>query len=100
VKVPLAAGDLVVWKTTLLHGNGRNSSRRPRLAQYVTMNPLPPAGEQREAERRSRVRSWSTCAPPSGDAFPGDPRRIEEQRGEPASLSPLGRRLLGLDEWG
>jgi hypothetical protein len=34
-----------------------------------------------------------------GDAFPGDPRRIEEQRGEQMSLSPLGRRLPGLDEW-
>ena len=99
VKVPLAAGDLVIWKTTLLHGNGRNSAQRPRLAQYITMNPLPPAGEQRETERRSRVLSWSTCAPPDGDAFPGDPRRIEEQRDEPASLGPLGRRLLGLDEW-
>jgi hypothetical protein len=50
-------------------------------------------------QRRSRILSWSTCAPPDGDAFPGDPRRIEEQRGEPASLSLLGRRLLGLDEW-
>jgi Phytanoyl-CoA dioxygenase (PhyH) len=99
VRVPLAAGDLVIWKTTLLHGNGRNSAQRPRLAQYITMNPLSPAGEQREMERRSRILSWSACAPPDGDAFPGDPRRIEEQRGEPASLSPLGRRLLGLDEW-
>ena len=99
VKVPLAAGDLVIWKTTLLHGNGRNSSQRPRLAQYVAMNPLPPAGEQRETVRRNRITSWSTGAPPDGDAFPGDPRRIEEQRGEPASLGLLGRRLLGLDEW-
>ena len=99
VKVPLAAGDLIIWKTTLLHGNGRNSAQPPRLAQYLTMNPLPPAGEQRETLRRNRIMSWSACAPPDGDAFPGDPRRIEEQRGEPASLSLLGRRLLGLDEW-
>jgi Phytanoyl-CoA dioxygenase (PhyH) len=99
VKVPLAAGDLVIWRTTLLHGNGRNSAQRPRLAQYVSMNPLPPPGEQREALRRSRITSWSACAPPDGDAFPGDPRCLEEQRGEPASLSLLGRRLLGLDEW-
>jgi hypothetical protein len=63
------------------------------------MNPLHPAGEQRETVRRNRIMSWSACAPPDGDAFPGDPRRIEEQRGEPASLSLLGRRLLGLDEW-
>ena len=62
-------------------------------------NPLPPAGQQRERARRNRITSWSTCAPPDGDAFPGDPRRIEQQRGQPASLSPLGRRLLGLDEW-
>jgi hypothetical protein len=99
IKVPLAAGDLVLWKTTLLHGNGRNSAERPRLAQYVTMNSLPPAGAQRETARQQRIISWSTCAPPDAGAFPGDPRRIEEQRGEPASLSPLGRRLLGLDEW-
>lgn len=99
VRVPLAAGDLVIWKTTLLHGNGRNSAQRPRLAQYIAMNPLPPAGEQREAQRRSRILSWSTCAPPDGRAFPGDPRRVEEQRNELATLGPLGRRLLGLDEW-
>ena len=90
---------LVIWRTTLLHGNGRNSSPRPRLAQYVAMNPPPPAGQQREMAQRSRILSWSACSPPDGDAFPGDPRRIEEQRAEQASLSPLGRRLLGLDEW-
>jgi hypothetical protein len=62
------------------------------------MNPPPPAGEPRESLRRARIKSWSASTAPDGDAFPGDPRRIEEQRGQPASLSPLGRRLLGLDE--
>jgi hypothetical protein len=63
------------------------------------MNPLPPAGVERETLRQQRITSWSTCAPPDTPAFPGDPRRIEEQRREPASLGPLGQRLLGLGEW-
>ena len=31
--------------------------------------------------------------------FPGDPRRIEEDHGTTAELTPLGRKLLGLDLW-
>jgi hypothetical protein len=31
--------------------------------------------------------------------FPGDRRKIEEQLGRPAELTPLGRKLLGLDSW-
>ncbi|GIT28684.1 MAG: hypothetical protein Ct9H300mP1_07300 [Planctomycetaceae bacterium] len=37
---------------------------------------------------------------PDGNPFPGDPRDWEQQHGTTAALSPLGRRLLGLDSWG
>jgi hypothetical protein len=99
VKVPLRAGEMVIWKTTLLHGNGRNTSTRPRLAQYLSMNPVAAGAEQRATLRDSRVSSWERCGPPQADPFPGDPRHVEEQRAQPASLTRLGRQLLGLDDW-
>ena len=95
-KVPLHAGDMVIWSTLLPHGNGQNVSDRPRLAQYISMHP---AREDNEAAAEARIRCWRECRPPSGKPFPGDPRHIEEQRAQPARLTPLGRRLLGLDRW-
>jgi ectoine hydroxylase-related dioxygenase (phytanoyl-CoA dioxygenase family) len=92
-KVPLRAGELVIWSTLLPHGNGHNVSPRPRLAQYVSMLP---ASEDEEARRR-RVESWQTNAAAPG--FPSDPRLVEAQRAQPAQLTALGRRLLGLDPW-
>jgi len=96
VKVPARAGDLIIWSTLLAHGNGENTSDRPRLAQYISMHR---AQDGNEEARTHRVHLWRHNLPPSGTAFPGDPRKIEEQRGDPAELSPLGRRLLGLDLW-
>ena len=96
-KVAMRAGDLVIWSTLLPHGNGHNVSDRPRLAQYITMAP---ADEGNEAARQTRLRCWEQRLPPPGPAFPGDPRRVEEQSGRPAELTPLGRKLLGVDSWG
>jgi hypothetical protein len=42
---------------------------------------------------------WRDRLPPKGSAFPGDPRRKEELHGKTAELTPLGRKLLGLDRW-
>jgi hypothetical protein len=97
-RVALRAGEIVVWKTTLLHGNGRNISDHVRLAQYISMNPAPVDPEDREALRNSRVASWENCTHPDADPFPGDPRHIEERRCKPAELTALGRRLLGVTE--
>lgn len=98
-KVPLRAGDMVIWTTLLAHGNGDNLTSRPRLAQYISMNPTSPDVDP--ALRQRRIDSWlGNAAPtPGGRPFPGDPRGIEEARSEPARLTPLGRKLLGVDSW-
>lgn len=88
------AGDLIIWHTGLLHGNGRNQTDRPRLAQYITMFP---AKEDDEALRQHRIDSWRRSSTPG--KFPGDPRKLEEQAGKTAELTPLGKKLLGLERW-
>lgn len=89
------AGDLVVWSTRLLHGNGRNVSDRPRFAQYIAMFPPP----DNEALREERVTVWKERRPPNAAWAPGDPRHWEELHGTTAELTPLGRKLLGVDAW-
>lgn len=95
-KVPLQAGDLVIWRNLLPHGNGYNHSGQPRLAQYIAMSPARADDFQ---ERQMRINCWQKNSPPPHPFFPGDPRKIEEQREQPARLTALGRKLLGLDSW-
>jgi len=92
----LTAGDLLIWTSLLLHGNGHNTSNKVRLCQYITMNP---AAELTAESRQASIESWRNNTHPPAKAFPGDPRRIEEQRSEPAQLTDLGRKLLALDSW-
>ena len=94
--IPGRAGDLLIWDRLLLHGNGHNVADRPRLAQYIAMSP---AREHDEAYRQKRIRMWTDRLHPDGRAFPGDPRRWEQTHGRTAELTPLGRKLLGLDLW-
>ncbi|MBT3267346.1 hypothetical protein HN371_09355 [Candidatus Poribacteria bacterium] len=92
-QIPGSAGDLLIWMVALPHGNGHNTSDRPRLAQYITMGR---AGETNDDARQNRIKHWRDRTP---GGFPGDPRRIEEDHGTTAELTPLGRKLLGLDLW-
>jgi hypothetical protein len=98
------AGSLVIWDTMLYHGNGRNVSDKPRLAQYITMWPAPdaPLGELSEAQetvRQDRIYRWRERLHPNAHWAPGDPRAWEPTHGKTATLTPLGRKLLGLDLW-
>jgi ectoine hydroxylase-related dioxygenase (phytanoyl-CoA dioxygenase family) len=95
-KPRLSAGDLLVWTSLLLHGNGHNTSSKPRLCQYITMNPV---AQETDENREMRIGCWRNNTHPPSKSFPGDPRLIEEQRPAPAELSDLGRRLLGIDRW-
>lgn len=94
--VPMQAGDLVIWDRLLSHGNGCNQGSRPRLAQYITMSPA----TENEEQRQERVACWRDRRAPSyWEREIRAPYRDREQSQPPAELTPLGRRLLGLDVW-
>ncbi|MDA1191737.1 MAG: phytanoyl-CoA dioxygenase family protein [Candidatus Poribacteria bacterium] len=93
IQVPANAGDLIIWNRATPHGNGPNTSDKPRLAQYINMYP---AGDHNEEARERYVGYWWDREPAG---WPGDKRRIEQEHGVTGKLSPLGRRLVGLDRW-
>ena len=95
-KVITKAGDLLVWDSMLAHGIRPNHSNQPRLAQYISMTP---AKEDRQDLINWRVKSWKERIAPEGYPFPGDPREWEKKSQEPAHLTELGRKLLGLRKW-
>jgi len=92
--IPGKAGDFLIWHSLLPHGNSRNRSNKPRLAQYITMSP-----PRDEDERQYRIKAWQERLPPRGKAFPGDKRELEQKYGTTPELTPLGRKLLGVDLW-
>ncbi|PHN03474.1 phytanoyl-CoA dioxygenase family protein [Flavilitoribacter nigricans] len=97
VKVPLEAGDLLIFHSAQPHGIRPNrSGDKVRIAQYISMMP---AEEDNEALRQWRVDSWKNRIAPEGYAFPGDPRNWEQTKYDTAELSQLGKRLLGLERW-
>jgi hypothetical protein len=95
--IPMKAGDLVIWDRLLAHGNGANHGRAPRLAQYVTMYV---AQEDNEEARQERIACWRDRHAPSywEKDIPEHLRGLEKAN-PPAELTPLGRKLLGLDRW-
>ena len=98
--VPARAGDLIIWNNLLAHGNGHNVSQRPRLAQYIALRPMP-QGEGAQIQRQARLDRHATrvCPKISREPGAGDSRHWEEQHGQPVALTPLGRKLLGLELW-
>jgi len=96
VKVKLDAGDLLIFNSLQPHGIRPNTSDgKVRMAQYIAMMP---AQEDNEELRQWRINIWQSREAMQGYAFPGDPLEREKQN-PVAELSPLGRKLLGLDKW-
>jgi ectoine hydroxylase-related dioxygenase (phytanoyl-CoA dioxygenase family) len=97
VKVKMEAGDLLIFNSTQPHGIRPNrSGDKVRIAQYISMMP---AEEENKAMRQWRIHSWKDRIAPEGYAFPGDPRKWEQNRYGRAELSKLGEKLLGLQNW-
>ncbi len=97
VNIDMEPGDLMIFNSLLAHGVRPNhSDGRVRMAQYISMHPVE---YDNVAERQERIRLWRELDYPKRDAFPGDPREWEKHNAVTAELSPLGRKLLGLDRW-
>jgi len=97
VKVPLEAGDLLIFNSLEPHGIRPNNSKdKVRIAQYISMMP---AEEENIALKEWRINSWKNRIAPEGHAFPGDPRNWEQTKYNTAKLSTLGEKLLGLKSW-
>ena len=97
VKVPLEAGDLLIFNSLEPHGIRPNNSKdKVRIAQYISMMP---AEEENSALKEWRINSWKNRIAPEGHAFPGDPRKWEQIKYSTAKLSALGEKLLGLKPW-
>jgi hypothetical protein len=90
------AGDLVIWPAHMAHGSGRTRGASPRYAQYISMGP---AHDENQEARQRRIDCWQNRLAPPGGWVEKDPRRWEELNGKTAELTPLGRKLLGLDRW-
>jgi len=90
--IAAGAGDLIIWHSSLPHGHSPNTGEQPRLAQYINMNPAPT--DQTE-KPHGRIQSWKKLL--TGN---GPPKKAKENAtGRTAELTPLGRKLLGLDWW-
>jgi hypothetical protein len=92
VAVEAKAGDIIVWSSLLPHRSGPNRSDRDRLAVYITYFP-----EGSESERRERIANWSERRAPAW--WRKWPVKNAPEPGPPAELTPLGKKLLGLERW-
>lgn len=94
LRVTGAAGSLVLFHRLMPHSGLLNRSDKPRFVQYVAMNPM-----GNEELRQIRVKNWQECLPPEWAIR----QKIEKQKipepGLAAALTPLGRKLVGVDPW-
>ena len=93
VAIEGGAGDLVIWHTALPHGSSPNSAEVPRIGQYITMNPV--RREPSEESRAESERWWQERL----TGLNKNEKAQEHREGTTATLTPLGRKLLGVDSW-
>ncbi|WP_257280356.1 MULTISPECIES: phytanoyl-CoA dioxygenase family protein [unclassified Endozoicomonas] len=86
------AGSLIIWDSGLPHSGMLNISDKPRLAVYISMFP---AGLEETAEER--IELWQEKRAPK--KWRGLNHQQDPEPGEPARLTELGKKLLGLEEY-
>lgn len=89
IEVPLGVGDLLVFDSHLPHGTVRNLAASPRVAFFLSMFP---EGSPAEAEANI-ADHLAGIASPWWRWKPGHDR---VEPGPPATLTDLGKRLMGM----
>lgn len=91
-EIPGRAGDVIIWSARLPHRGGVNHGQRPRLSFYTSY--FPEGGDE---DRSERIANWREKRAPAW--WRGWVDQPDPEPGEPARLTALGRRLLGLDAY-
>ena len=108
--IPMKAGDILIWRGELAHGNALNTTDRVRLAMYLTMFP---ADESQQEWIGANINTWALKLPGCQSPYPqlgfdgnslisraGDPRQIEQKSaGKTNELTELGEKLIGMSSW-
>jgi hypothetical protein len=94
VPVGGAQGSLVIWHRRMPHTSLPNDTDRPRLVQYVTMDPA-----RDDDARREFARLTLEKRPPAWALRQNVPGQLDPEPGPPVQLSALGRKLAGVDPW-
>jgi hypothetical protein len=99
VQVPMEQGDYVVWSSRLPHSALANRSNKWRVHCYLRCLSALSHPEYREEVRRAvetgeKIRVYPTLNPTGATHS-----KWEVDLHQLPPLSPLGRRLLGLDPW-
>ena len=89
-----AQGSLVIWHRRMPHTSLPNDTDRPRLVQYVTMDPA-----RDDDARREFARLTLEKRPPAWALRQNVPGQLDPEPGPPVQLSALGRKLAGVDPW-
>jgi hypothetical protein len=76
----------------MYRSSGANDGPRPRVSMAISMHP-----EGSESERRDRIECWRRKRAPSW--WRGWKGQVDPEPGDPAELTSLGRRLVGLEPW-
>ncbi len=91
-------GAMVIWHRLLPHTSVRNDGQRPRMVQYVAMDPVDAPPAQRSA-RSQRVQDCLQRRAPDWALRQQVPGQRNPEPGPPLQLTRLGRRLAELDNW-
>ena len=85
-RFPLRRGEMVIWNYGLVHANYPNYSSNWRFVQFIRMLPIEPISTSKDRYCSTRILRQ----------YPEQRELLED---EEIKLTPLGRKLVGLDPW-